>query len=63
MTFTLIAASGVVLPVVAGLLMSDSLGAVLERLRTWLLANHSTITTVLLLLLGTKVFGSGIANL
>jgi hypothetical protein len=61
--FVIIAASTVVLPVVAYLVAADRLARPLEVLRSWLVANNATIMAVLLLVLGTVTVGKGLAAL
>jgi threonine/homoserine/homoserine lactone efflux protein len=60
--FTLIAASTVLVPVLAYLTASQRMGAPLGRLRGWLVHNNATIMAVVLLVLGTSVIGKGIGS-
>ncbi|RKQ94682.1 Sap-like sulfolipid-1-addressing protein [Mycolicibacterium mucogenicum 261Sha1.1M5] len=61
--FVVIAASTVVIPVVAFLVASKQLAVPLDRLRVWLVHNNSTIMAVLLLVMGVSVIGKGVASL
>ncbi|MCS3428055.1 GAP family protein [Leucobacter aridicollis] len=61
--FVVIAASTVVIPVVAFLVASKQLAGPLDRLRVWLVHNNSTIMAVLLLVMGVSVIGKGVASL
>jgi threonine/homoserine/homoserine lactone efflux protein len=60
--FVLIAASTVVIPVVAYLIAAKKMAGPLDALRSWLLANNATIMTVLLLVIGVVIIGKGIAS-
>jgi threonine/homoserine/homoserine lactone efflux protein len=60
--FVLLAASTVLIPVVAYLIASERLAGPLDRLRAWLVNNNATIMAVLLLLIGAAVIGKGIGN-
>ena len=61
--FTVIAASTVLVPVIAYLAASAKMAAPLERLRVWLVDNNATIMAVLLLVIGVSVIGKGIGSL
>lgn len=61
--YTLLGTVGVAAPVVIYLAMGARAAAVLGRLRDWLVNNNSVIVLVLLLVIGTKVIGDGIAGL
>ncbi len=61
--FTLIAIVGVATPVVIAFAMGDRSEAVLERLRAWMAHNNGVIMAVILLLIGAKLIGDGIAGL
>jgi threonine/homoserine/homoserine lactone efflux protein len=61
--FTVIAASTVLVPVIAYLAASARMAEPLERLREWLVDNNATIMAVLLLVIGVSVVGKGIASL
>lgn len=59
--FTVIAASTVLVPVVAYLIASARLRAPLDALRTWLARENAVIMAVLLLVIGVSLIGKGIA--
>ncbi len=59
--YALVGASTVIVPVVAVLLLGDSVRGALDTMRDWLVANNSTIMTVLFGFLGTKMLGNGLA--
>ena len=61
--FTVIAASTVLVPVIAYLAASAKMAEPLERRREWLVDNNATIMAVLLLVIGVSVVGKGIASL
>ncbi|WP_345763755.1 GAP family protein [Diaminobutyricibacter sp. McL0608] len=60
--FVVIAASTVLVPVVAYLIASKQMAAPLERLRVWLVHHNAAIMTTLLLVIGVVLIGKGIAN-
>lgn len=60
--FTLVAASTVVVPVIAYLAATDRMAEPLDTLRTWLLMHNNAIMTVLTLVIGIKMIGDGIAS-
>jgi threonine/homoserine/homoserine lactone efflux protein len=60
--FVLLAASTVLIPVVAYLIASERLAGPLDRLRAWLVNNNATIMAVLLLVIGVAVIGKGIGR-
>lgn len=60
--FVLIAASSIVIPVVAYLVASNAMRGPLDTLRQWLAANNATIMAVLMFVLGAVVIGKGIAQ-
>lgn len=60
--FTLIAASTVLIPVVAYLVASEKLAAPLTVLQGWLVPNSWLIMSLLLLIIGVLVIGNGIAS-
>jgi threonine/homoserine/homoserine lactone efflux protein len=60
--FVLLAASTVLIPVVAYLIASDRLAGPLDGLRAWLVDNNATIMAVLLLVIGVAVIGKGIGS-
>jgi len=61
--FTLIAIVGVATPVVISYAMGDRSEELLQRLRTWMAHNSGVIMAVILLLIGVKLIGDGIAGL
>lgn len=60
--FVLIAASSIIIPVVAYLLASASMARPLDALRGWLTDNNATIMAVLMFVLGFVVIGKGIGQ-
>lgn len=60
--FVAIAGSSVAVPVIAFQLAPQRIGTMLQHVRTWLVANNVTIMAILLLVIGAKVLGSGIAS-
>jgi threonine/homoserine/homoserine lactone efflux protein len=61
--FTVIAAIGVTTPVVIALSMGDRSDELLGRLKVWMAHNSGVIMAVILLLIGVKLLGDGIAGL
>ena len=61
--FTLIAIVGVATPVVISFAMGDRSEELLQRLRTWMAHSSGVIMAVILLLIGVKLLGDGIAGL
>ena len=61
--FTLIAIVGVSTPVVIAIAMGDRSDEPLTRLRMWMARNNGVIMAVILLLIGVKLLGDGIAGL
>ena len=61
--FTLIAVVGVATPVVISFAMGDRSEELLGRLRKWMAHNNGVIMAVILLLIGAKLLGDGIAGL
>jgi threonine/homoserine/homoserine lactone efflux protein len=61
--FTLIAIVGVATPVVISFAMGDRSEELLQRLRTCMAHNSGVIMAVILLLIGVKLLGDGIAGL
>ena len=61
--FTLIAIVGVATPVVISYSMGDRSEELLQRLRQWMAHNSGVIMAVILLLIGVKLIGDGIAGL
>lgn len=59
--FTLVASSTVVAPVVVYLAMGDRAAEPLDRLKTWLVRENAVIMAILLLVIGAKLIGDGIA--
>jgi hypothetical protein len=60
--FTVVAAVTVAGPIVAYLVASDRMHAPLESLRVWLVANNSTVMSVLLLVMGVVMIGKGVSS-
>ena len=61
--FAVIATLGVAAPVAIYFALGDRSGAVLDKLKTWMTRNNTTILTVLLLIIGVKLIGDGISAL
>ena len=61
--FALVASVGVATPVFIYLFTGDRAAAMLDGLKTWMIRNNAVIMAVLLLVLGAKMLGDGIANL
>jgi threonine/homoserine/homoserine lactone efflux protein len=61
--FTALAASTVLLPVIAHLAAKDRLRRPLEDLRGWLQANNATVMAVLILVIGVTLIGKGLGGL
>jgi len=61
--FTLIAIVGVATPVVISFAMGDRSDELLGRLRKWMAHNSGVIMAVIVLLIGVKLLGDGIAGL
>ena len=61
--FVLIAACTVAIPVVAYVLAPDRLQRPLDSLKSWLEVNNSTVMAVLLLVIGSVVFGKGLGGM
>lgn len=61
--FTLIAIVGVSAPVVIAFAMGDRADGLLARLRKWMAHNNGVIMAVILLLIGVKLLGDGLAGL
>ena len=61
--FTMIAIVGVATPVVIAFAMGDRADGLLERLRGWMAHNNGVIMAVILLLIGAKLLGDGVAGL
>jgi threonine/homoserine/homoserine lactone efflux protein len=63
LTFTLIAASTVLVPVVGYAVMRDQLRGPLDDLKGWLQQNNATVMAVLMLVIGVTLIGKGISAL
>jgi hypothetical protein len=61
--FTLIAASTVAAPVIGYLTARSKMAGPLDSLRSWLIHNNSTISAVLLVVIGVVLLGKGISGL
>jgi Sap, sulfolipid-1-addressing protein len=61
--FTVIATIGVATPVVIAFAMGDRSKDLLDRIKVWLAHNNGVIMAVLLLVIGVKLLGDGIAGL
>ena len=61
--FTVIAASTVLVPVLAYALAKDRMQHPLDELKTWLQANNAAVMSVLLLVIGVALFGKGLGAL
>jgi threonine/homoserine/homoserine lactone efflux protein len=61
--FTALAASTVVLPVVAYLVAKERMRRPLEDLRRWLQANNATVMAVMILVIGVTQVGKGLGGL
>lgn len=61
--FVVIASVGVASPVVVYLSTGTRAAQILQRLKTWLIANNATVMSVLLLVIGTKMLGDAITGL
>jgi hypothetical protein len=62
LTFTLIAAVGVAIPVVKYFAMGARAAGVLDRLKTWMIHNCSVVMAVLCLVIGAKLVGDAISG-
>ncbi len=63
LVFALVASAGVAAPVVIYLVAGARAARILDGLQTWMVHNNAVIMAVLLLVLGAKVLGDGIATL
>ena len=61
--FTAIAASTVLVPVVAYAVAKDRMRHALDELKAWLQANNTAVMSVLVLVIGTVLVGKGIGGL
>jgi threonine/homoserine/homoserine lactone efflux protein len=63
LTFTLIAASTVLVPVIGYAVMREQLRGPLDDLKRWLQQNNATVMAVLMLVIGVTLVGKGISAL
>ncbi|MFB7800879.1 GAP family protein, partial [Isoptericola sp. NPDC056134] len=61
--FALVASLGVATPVFIYLFMGSRAATMLDELKAWMIHNNAVIMAVLLLVLGAKMLGDGIASL
>jgi hypothetical protein len=61
--FALVASLGVAAPVFIYLFMGSRAAAMLDELKAWMIHNNAVIMAVLLLVLGAKMLGDGVASL
>jgi threonine/homoserine/homoserine lactone efflux protein len=61
--FVVIGSCSVAVPVLGNLVARERMREPLEELRTWLTAHNAAVMSVLLLVIGVKVLGDGIAGL
>jgi len=61
--FTLIATTGVAVPMVIYLVMGDRAAATLDGLKTWMARNNTAVVAVLLVIIGVKLIGDSISGL
>ena len=61
--FTLIAAVGVAVPMGIYLFLGDRAAETLDHLKTWMATNNAAVMAVLLLIIGVKLVGDGIAGI
>jgi Sap-like sulfolipid-1-addressing protein len=61
--FTVIASLGVLAPLGLYLGAGERAEATLERWKNWAVANHTTATVVILIVIGLKLLGNGIGIL
>ncbi|KAA9132999.1 GAP family protein [Microbacterium caowuchunii] len=61
--FSLIGIAAILVPWIISVISPGSVEARLSGVRTWLMANHAVIMTLLFLLLGVKLIGAGVADL
>jgi NADH:ubiquinone oxidoreductase subunit 5 (subunit L)/multisubunit Na+/H+ antiporter MnhA subunit len=61
--FSLIGIAAILVPWIISVISPGSVEARLSGVRTWLMANHAVIMTLLFLLLGVKLIGTGVADL
>jgi threonine/homoserine/homoserine lactone efflux protein len=61
--FTLIASIGVLVPVAIYFALGERASALLEEIKTWMARNNAAVMAVLILVIGVKLIGDGIAGL
>jgi hypothetical protein len=61
--FALVASLGVAAPVVVYLATGDRAARILDDLKGWMVAHNAVIMAVLLLVIGSKMIGDGLATL
>jgi threonine/homoserine/homoserine lactone efflux protein len=61
--FVLVGTLGVVAPVVVYFALGSRSREMLDAMRSWMAANNAAIMAVLMLVIGTKLLGDGIAGL
>lgn len=61
--FCLIGTIGVAIPVIVYFVLGDRAPAMLRRMQKWMAHNNATIMSVLLLVIGVKIFGDGLSAL
>ncbi len=61
--FCLIGTLGVAIPVIVYFALGDRAPALLRRMQMWMAHNNAAIMSVLLLVIGVKIFGDGLSAL
>ncbi|CCH76483.1 conserved membrane hypothetical protein [Nostocoides japonicum T1-X7] len=61
--FTVVASLGVAIPYGIYVSMGDRAAQPLDRIKTWMIDNNAVIMAVLMLVLGVKILGDGLASL
>jgi threonine/homoserine/homoserine lactone efflux protein len=61
--FTLIASIGVLVPVAIYFALGERASALLDEIKTWMARNNAAVMAVLILVIGVKLIGDGIAGL
>ena len=61
--FALVGTIGVAAPVVIYFALGERAGPILDRLKRWMAHNNGVIMAVLLLVIGVKLLGDGLASL
>ena len=61
--FTVIAAIGVAVPMGIYLFLGDRAAATLDKLKAWMATNNTAVMAILLLIIGVKLIGDGIAGI